>query len=50
MVIIEICRQYHWDYYTYLAQPLWVIDLIVEKMKIDAKKQKARDEEIKRKK
>lgn len=41
MLMIEICERFHWDYYTYMQQPLVFIDLIVKKMEIDAKKQKA---------
>jgi len=36
--MVEVCKQFGWDYYTYLAQPIWFIDLILEKMSIDAKK------------
>jgi len=41
MVIIEVCQIFSWDFYTYLAQPSWFLDLIIEKMKIDAKKSEA---------
>lgn len=47
MVIVEICRIYCWDYYTYLAQPTWFIDMIIERINIDNKK--AKQEEIKNK-
>lgn len=40
MMVIEIMEKYHWDYITYLDQPVWVINMIVEKLKIDALKQK----------
>jgi len=39
--MVEICQMYHWDYYTYLNQPLWFIEMITEKMIIDGKKQQA---------
>lgn len=29
-------REYGWDYYKYLNQPTWVIDLAREKLKIEA--------------
>ncbi len=41
MVIVEVCRTYKWDLYQYLAQPSWFLDLILERMKIDAKKAEA---------
>ena len=47
MIIVEICEKFSWDYNTYLAQPVWFIDLIMERMKIDA--QKAQREELKAK-
>jgi len=47
MLIVSICKEYGWDYHTYLNQPIWFIDLIMERMKIDAKK--AKQEELKNK-
>jgi len=41
MLMIEVCQLFHWDYYTYLSQPVWFIDMILEKMRIDAKKQQS---------
>jgi len=32
---------YGWDYYTYMNQPTWFVELIIERMRIDAKKQEA---------
>lgn len=40
MMMLEICERYHWDYWTYLKQPMWLLTMIVDKMNIDAKKQK----------
>jgi hypothetical protein len=48
MVIVEICRQFKWDYYTYLAQPVWFVDLIIEGMKIDAMKAEREQAKAKR--
>lgn len=39
--MVEICRQFGWDYHTYLAQPIWFIKLILEMMKIETKKAEA---------
>lgn len=45
MLMLEICEKYKWDYYTYLAQPTWVIDLIIKKLTIDAKKEEVRSKQ-----
>lgn len=47
MLILEICEKYKWDYYTYLAQPVWFIELIHDRMSIDAKKAKAEQAKMK---
>lgn len=47
MVVVEICMKFGWDYYTYMEQPSWFIDLIIFRMTIDAKK--AKQESIKAK-
>jgi hypothetical protein len=36
--MLEIMKEYGWDYYQYGKQPKWVLDLAVEKMKIESKK------------
>jgi hypothetical protein len=41
MLMLEVCRLYGWDYYTYQAQPVWFVDLIHERMAIDGKKAEA---------
>lgn len=43
MMMLEICEKYHWDYYTFNEQPTWVISMIIEKMRIDAKKAKQKE-------
>ena len=48
MVVVEVCRAYKWDFYTYLAQPAWFLDLIIEKMIIDGKKAEAENAKAKR--
>lgn len=30
-------REYGWDYYTYLAQPTWILEMAIEKMTVEAK-------------
>lgn len=41
--MLEIMEKYQWDYYTYLSQPIWLIELIIKKMTIDSQKAKARE-------
>lgn len=38
MLAVEICQMYGWTYQQYTEQPIWFIDLIIEKIKIDRKK------------
>lgn len=40
MAIVVLCQRMGWDYWTYLSQPTWFVDLLMEKMNIDAKKEK----------
>lgn len=43
MEIVEICQLFGWDYHTYMNQPVFFIQLIIDKLTIDreeAKKQK----------
>lgn len=47
MVIVEVCRTYKWDFYKYLAQPSWFLDLIHQRMQIDAKKAEAESRKAK---
>jgi hypothetical protein len=37
MVTAVICERMGWGYETYLAQPLWFIDLLIKKYEIDSK-------------
>jgi hypothetical protein len=34
-------ERYGWDYHTYIQQPAWLLELIVHKMEIEAKKEKS---------
>lgn len=43
MLIIEICEKFGWDYHRFLDQPAWFIELIVEKMKAEARERKRRE-------
>jgi hypothetical protein len=36
--MLTICERYGWDYFTYINQPAWLLDLIVRKMDIEAQK------------
>lgn len=46
MMIIEICEEFGWDYYQFLNQPVWFIDLIIEKSKAEARESKRREKNI----
>lgn len=43
MLAIEICEKFGWDYYQFLNQPAWFIDLVVEKIKAEARERKRRE-------
>lgn len=45
MLMLEIMEKYKWDYHTYMIQPTWLIDMIVQKMEIDTKKEIARSKQ-----
>lgn len=36
MVDVIICDYMKWDYWTYVKQPSWFIDLLIIKMRIDS--------------
>ena len=40
MLAVQICEDFGWSYDTFLDQPTWFIDLIIEKKQIDAKRAK----------
>lgn len=40
MTVVEICREFGWDYHTYMNQPTWFLDLIMHKFEIDSVKAK----------
>lgn len=35
MFMITMCEKFHWDYYTYMKQPSWFIELAKIKMQLD---------------
>jgi hypothetical protein len=43
IIIIEICEKFGWDYYQFLQQPIWFIELIIEKNKAEARELKRRE-------
>ena len=43
--MLEIMEKYGWDYHTYMQQPSFLIDMIVQKMSIDNKKEIARSKQ-----
>jgi len=40
MLTLEMMREYHMDYFTFMQQPSWIHDLMYRRMEIDAKKAK----------
>ena len=38
MMEVIICQKMGWDYYTYIHQPTWFLELIRIKLKIDNEK------------
>lgn len=36
LMITEVCIYMGWDYWTYLKQPSWFIELVLMKQKVDA--------------
>jgi len=36
MMILEVCKYMKWDYWTYLKQPSWLIDLVLSKQRVDS--------------
>jgi hypothetical protein len=39
--MLEICERMGWTYDEYMDQPAWLLDLLVHKMEIEAKKEKS---------
>jgi hypothetical protein len=35
LFMVEVCRYMGWDYWEYIRQPSWFIDLIATKMNVD---------------
>lgn len=33
MVIVEVCKEMGWDYYTYMSQPIWMIETIMMRIR-----------------
>ena len=40
MLIVTICEKYGWDYYQYMSQPSWFLNLVSLKMKLDNEESK----------
>jgi hypothetical protein len=40
MIMVYICQTTGWDFYTYMNQPEWFLDLFKWKLEFDSKKQK----------
>ena len=35
--MVNVCEKMGWDFFTYMAQPKWFVDLIAAKMGVEAK-------------
>ena len=46
--MIMICERMKWDYFTYLKQPTWFIDLLVMKFNEDARCENRKLKKIKK--
>jgi hypothetical protein len=40
MIAAVICEKMGWTYHDYVAQPNWFVQLLIEKLAIDAKKER----------
>jgi len=38
IMIISLCQEMRWTYQEYLSQPLWFIETLMDKLKMDNKK------------
>lgn len=47
MLVVEVCRQFGWDYYQYFAQPSDFLEMIFAKLEIDGKKADAEEKKMK---
>jgi hypothetical protein len=45
ILMIDICERFGWDYYQFLEQPSWFIELIVEKVNAENREMKRREKE-----
>jgi len=36
MQVVAICQEFGWTYYQYMEQPEWFIELLKDKLEIDA--------------
>jgi len=41
MKMVAICQEMGWDYFTYLNQPKWFLELIETKFEIDSRQKNA---------
>jgi hypothetical protein len=40
MQVVALCERFGWTYNEYMSQPAWFIELMLQKLEIDAKKEK----------
>jgi len=39
MITVYVCERMGWDYFTYMSQPQWFLELIIGKLEIEAKRE-----------
>jgi hypothetical protein len=44
-MIAEICERFGWTYFEYQEQPAWFVELIIEKIKTEAREMERREKE-----
>lgn len=47
--MVTICQEFGWDFYTYMAQPTWFLQIIKEKMLRDDKEAQMKMKGLKKK-
>lgn len=49
MLVVAICQEFKWDFYTYMSQPKYFIELIKEKLIRDQKEMEMKMRSLKNK-
>jgi len=49
MEMVAICQEMGWDYWTYMNQPQWFLDLLRDKLVLDSKELKKESKKFRKK-